>query len=73
MVVMLKSPYLTLYHLKQIKPFRHAGKYDYDLVVIGGGSGGLACSKEGEFVVIHHRLLNTIVTGDESHVALVIM
>lgn len=24
------------------------GKYDYDLVVVGGGSGGLACSKEGE-------------------------
>ncbi|XP_062930205.1 thioredoxin reductase 2, tandem duplicate 2 [Mobula hypostoma] len=23
-----------------------AGKYDYDLLVIGGGSGGLACSKE---------------------------
>ena len=22
------------------------GKYDYDLFVIGGGSGGLACSKE---------------------------
>uniref|UniRef100_A0A3Q0RVS0 Thioredoxin reductase 2 n=1 Tax=Amphilophus citrinellus TaxID=61819 RepID=A0A3Q0RVS0_AMPCI len=23
------------------------GKYDYDMLVIGGGSGGLACSKEG--------------------------
>uniref|UniRef100_A0A674NIT6 Thioredoxin reductase 2 n=1 Tax=Takifugu rubripes TaxID=31033 RepID=A0A674NIT6_TAKRU len=26
------------------------GKYDYDLVVIGGGSGGLACSKEAALV-----------------------
>jgi len=26
------------------------GKKHYDLVVIGGGSGGLACSKEGEYV-----------------------
>lgn len=25
-------------------------KYDYDLIVVGGGSGGLACSKEGELV-----------------------
>uniref|UniRef100_A0A669DJ27 thioredoxin-disulfide reductase (NADPH) n=2 Tax=Oreochromis niloticus TaxID=8128 RepID=A0A669DJ27_ORENI len=28
------------------------GKYDYDLLVIGGGSGGLACSKEGECIVL---------------------
>lgn len=28
--------------------YSHAGKNDYDLLVIGGGSGGLACSKEGE-------------------------
>ena len=25
------------------------GKKHYDLVVIGGGSGGLACSKEGAY------------------------
>jgi len=26
------------------------GKKHYDLIVIGGGSGGLACSKEGKYV-----------------------
>lgn len=27
-----------------------SGKFDYDVVVIGGGSGGLACSKEGKLL-----------------------
>lgn len=25
--------------------------YDYDMLVVGGGSGGLACSKEGTLMV----------------------
>ena len=28
--------------------------YEYDLLVVGGGSGGLACSKEGGWA---HRLM----------------
>lgn len=28
-------------------PFTQAGQQCYDLLVIGGGSGGLACAKEG--------------------------
>lgn len=31
--------------------------YDYDLVVVGGGSGGLACSKEG-MLFVHGSLGN---------------
>lgn len=27
--------------------------YDYDLIVIGGGSGGLACSKVTRITVVH--------------------
>lgn len=44
---MIKS---FLLYLLLIIHCAHAGKYDYDLVVIGGGSGGLACSKEGEIL-----------------------
>lgn len=33
---------------KDIILFYFSDSQDYDLVVIGGGSGGLACSKEGE-------------------------
>uniref|UniRef100_A0A5F5PV14 thioredoxin-disulfide reductase (NADPH) n=1 Tax=Equus caballus TaxID=9796 RepID=A0A5F5PV14_HORSE len=31
-----------------------AGRQGYDLLVIGGGSGGLACAKEGTYPVSHH-------------------
>lgn len=33
------------------------GKHDYDLLVIGGGSGGLACSKEGTKTALKGMLL----------------
>ena len=33
-------------HFTKISKF--SDSQEYDLVVIGGGSGGLACSKEGE-------------------------
>ncbi|CAB3994079.1 thioredoxin reductase 2, mitochondrial [Paramuricea clavata] len=37
--------HLQQYNTKTISS--NAGQYDYDLVVIGGGSGGLSCAKEG--------------------------
>ena len=36
---------------KQYIPFP-SDSQEYDLIVIGGGSGGLACSKEGEEILI---------------------
>uniref|UniRef100_A0A673A106 thioredoxin-disulfide reductase (NADPH) n=1 Tax=Sphaeramia orbicularis TaxID=375764 RepID=A0A673A106_9TELE len=38
--------YLRGQFLPRVTAALQARKYDYDLVVIGGGSGGLACSKE---------------------------
>ncbi len=37
-----------------------AGIFDYDLVVIGGGSGGLACSKEGRCHLYYSFLLQLL-------------
>ena len=35
-------------HLRSRDFFFITDSQEYDLIVIGGGSGGLACSKEGE-------------------------
>lgn len=37
-------------------PVTPAGRQDYDLLVIGGGSGGLACAKEGMCPVSYVQL-----------------
>ena len=39
-------------------------KYDYDLLVVGGGSGGLACAKEGKAVVEIHLELQAVMYAD---------
>jgi hypothetical protein len=35
-----------------------ASPYDYDLVVIGGGSGGIACAREGGFFLFAKQRLS---------------
>ena len=44
--------------------------YDYDLIVIGGGSGGLACSKEGSVMIYVH--VPAVLSMMQFHLSLVL-
>lgn len=41
---------LSVLSVRHLSSSAGSHSYEYDLLVVGGGSGGLACSKEGGWV-----------------------